>query len=253
MTKREQRDFRVRLAKLGDGGGRLALIGDSQTDPRARERVRKGMDRLMEGGRLRIVVDASELEWLTVDVVGAITGDFLRLCEAGGGLAFAALGRDVEELLDELGVLGFALPHRTVDDAATAVRYRAREDARPLRPERLVLDASTAPDGTTRSVCAIGSLDERGAAALERVIDAELAGGARQLVFDGQRLLDADPAGIATLVKLAERAKRRSRARLHFATLWGVVGAQLDALGLRTTLRTFDTPAEALLAFSDER
>lgn len=253
MARREQRGFRVNLQKLGAGGGRLTLLGDSEADPRARERVRKGMDRLIEGGRLRIVVDASALEWLTVDVVGAITGDFLRLCEAGGGLAFAALQPDVEAHLDELGVLGFALPHATVDDAATALRYRAREDAAPLRPERLQLVASTAPDGTTRVVTAIGSLDATGALALEQVVDAELAAGATQLVIDGQRLLDADPAGIATLVKLAERAKRRKKARLHFATLWGVVGAQVDALGLRTTLRTFDSAGEALLAFDDGR
>lgn len=248
MAKREQRDFRVSLSKLGEGGGRLALIGDSQTDPRARERVRKGMDQLMSGGRLRIVVDGGELERLTVDVVGAITGDFLRLCEAGGGLAFAALSRDVEELLDDLGVLGFALPHKTVEDAATALRYRAREDASPLRAERLQLAVSSAPDGTTRGVTLIGSLDEDASAALDAAVEAELAAGATQLVIDGQRLLDADPAGIATLVKLAERAKEK-KARLHYATLWGVVGAQLDALGLRAALRTFDSAGEARLAF----
>src|SRR5690606_14212415 len=108
-----------------------------------------------------------------------------------------------------------------------------------LRAARLQLDTTTAPDGRSRQVCAIGSLDEAGAAALDAAVEAELEAGVTQLVVDGQRLLDADPTGIATLVTLARRAEARA-ARLHFATLWGVVGAQVDALGLRTALRTFD-------------
>lgn len=246
-----QPEFTVNLAKLGAGTGRLNLRGNSERDERARERVRKGMDELLERGLLRVVVDGSELTWLTVDVVGAITGDFLRLVEAGGGIAFAALQPDVEDLLTDLGVLEYATPYDTGEEAAAALAEGGPE-LQPLRPERLILATNEAPDGKTKGLSLIGSLDAEGAPRLQALVEELIEAGARQIVIDGQRLLDADDAGIGALVMLSEAAQRR-KARIHFSTLWGVPGAIVEVLGLSAVLPTYPSAGEAMRAFAGEK
>lgn len=245
--------FKVGVHRLEERReGRLELVGNSETDDDARKKVRAGMERLIATGRTRIVVDCAALDWMTVDVVGAIVGDFVRLTQVGGGIAFAALPKDPEELLRDLGVLEFATAHRTIAAAAKATRTQGNpEGAGPPSEHRLSGQVSAGPGGV-QGIFLVGALEAPGVETLKAMFDeAVTTQKATKVLVDCAKLVDIDSDGLAGLVLLVQQLTAGGEVQVHFAQVWGVVGALLEVLGLGALLPLFPTQEAALTAFGD--
>jgi len=240
--------FKVSVSKLGAGVGQLQLRGNSDEDDKARKQVRKGLSAHFEKGRCRIVVEASELEWASADVLGAIAGDFLRAVEAGGGIAFAGLQGEARELADHLGMTQFVEAHPDVDAAKAALKAAAHEDGE-LRESRLKLMTTTANGGRVQVLLPCGSLSEGDLDQAQAMFAQLLENQPSKILLDGQRWLDLDAEGAAALVQFATQCQGAGM-QLVGSQVWGIPRALLEVMGLTAFLPLYDSPEEALATLS---
>lgn len=246
MSKKKP-GFAVEVAQRRDGIAVLSLVGNSEKHDEARDLVDAAMVKVLAAGQHRILVDATRLDWMTADVIGALIGDFQRLREAGGWIVFAGLNDEVGPFLQELGVLEFIGNTETVEEGAEWLLENVTETT-PISDKRLKVTGQEHPGGAL-VLGLVGSMGERQAEKFTEVVEGKIAKGASKLVIDCRKLLDA--AGIAHFLLLVERAKKLG-AKVSFATIWGVPGAVVETLGLGG-VRDIHADVDAAVAALQER
>jgi anti-sigma B factor antagonist len=90
---------------------------DVATTPEAREEL----DRQVEEGAIRVVLDLAETSFMDSSAIGMCLGMSQRLRSAGGGLAIAAAGPGVRTAMDLAGVRHVLSMHEDVDSALAAL------------------------------------------------------------------------------------------------------------------------------------
>ena len=247
MARRKQKTspgFEIEVEHREDGVTRVALSGNSEDSPSARDDVEGVLHQLLSENRHKLLIDTLRLDWFTADVVGALIGDHLRLSDAGGALIFVGLSEETGPLLQQLGVLEFIGHTEGVEEAADWL-HEAVQETRDIDPQRLHLKGEK--DGGVRVITLRGSLGEKEGKRLIKAVRAQIERGHRSIVLDCQTLLDA--AGLPALIKVVQEAQR-AEAQVVLATLWGVPGAIVNALGLDGVLPIYASREQAVAALS---
>ncbi|MGE0708294.1 MAG: STAS domain-containing protein [Planctomycetota bacterium] len=244
-TRGAQPGFSVERARRADGVDVIALVGDSERCEDARPLVAAAVAAALEADGRRILIDATRLDWMTIDVAGALVGDFPRLRDAGGWILFAGLDDQVGPLLEEVGVLDFIGHTETVEEGAAWLLEHVGETG-PLAPQRLETGEEEGPGGV-RILSLRGALDEADGLQLATRVQGLVAAGARGVVVDAAELLDAE--GLGALVLLAEQA-RAGGARLAVASLQGIPRAVVEVLGLDALLELHEDLDAALASLA---
>lgn len=242
----ERPRFELAVNHRYDGVSILSLAGDSEADDGARERLERAMINLLEAGHLRIVVDATQLEWLTLDVLGAIVGEFMRLTDAGGAMVFAGLDDQLGPMIGSLGVLEFIGHTETVPEAVEWLLENVGETTQVSR-RRLGVKRARHRETGALILELRGALGEEEGERLVRAVVAQIEEGFDRIVIEGRQLIDAP--GLGSLIELVERAKTLG-ARVVFATFRGLPGAAIGVLGLDAILEVHQDREAALAALA---
>ncbi|MBI4575275.1 MAG: STAS domain-containing protein [Planctomycetes bacterium] len=80
------------------------------------------VERLLDGGTVRLVVDCPELQYLSSSGCGVLVGLYKRLEESGGRLALARVPQGIRNILDVLQLSDYVRVLPTLEDALEAVR-----------------------------------------------------------------------------------------------------------------------------------
>ncbi|MBL4844483.1 MAG: STAS domain-containing protein [Planctomycetes bacterium] len=244
--RRKTPGFLVEVEHREDGVTRVALIGDSEKEDSARDEVAGILHQLLSENRHKILFDTTRLDWLTVDVVGALVGDTLRHGDAGGAMIFAGLNEETGPLLEQLGVLNFIGNTEEVEEAAEWL-HQAVGETKDVEPKRLVVKGQKDPSGV-RVISLRGALGEREGKRLVKTVRAQIEKGHTKIVLDCERLIDAN--GLAYLVQLVQECEQAD-AKLVLSTVWGVPATLIEVLGLHAILPIFPDREAAIATLVD--
>jgi anti-sigma B factor antagonist len=90
--------------------GRLNMV--------AAPRLRSAIDRLLEDGSTRLVLDLADVSFMDSSGLGAVITGLKRARQAGGDLRLAAAGEQVQTVMRLTNLDRVLRPHATVQDAA---------------------------------------------------------------------------------------------------------------------------------------
>lgn len=249
MARRRKRPkpqgFEVEVEQREDGVTRVALIGNSETSDTARDQVEGVIQQLLSENRHKLLFDTLRLDWFTVDVVGALVGDNLRLGEAGGAMIFVGLSERTGPILQDLGVMEFIGHAAEVEEAAEWL-HEAVQETTDIDPKRLTLKGVKDPSGV-RVITLRGSLGDKEGKRLVKVVRAQIEKGYRKILLDCQTLLDA--VGLPALIKVVEESQAAG-AKIALGTVWGVPLALIKTLGLDALLPIHPNREAAIAALT---
>jgi anti-sigma B factor antagonist len=98
-------------------GEAVVLQLDGRLNMVAAPKVRGAVDRLVEVGDARIVVDLSRTEFMDSSGLGALIGALRSARQAGGDLRIACVGEQVATVLSLTNLARVLRPHDTVQAA----------------------------------------------------------------------------------------------------------------------------------------
>ncbi len=90
--------------------GRLNMV--------AAPRLRSAIDRMLEDGSTRLVLDLADVSFMDSSGLGAVITGLKRARQAGGDLRLAAAGEQVQTVMRLTNLDRVLQPHTTVEDAA---------------------------------------------------------------------------------------------------------------------------------------
>ncbi len=90
--------------------GRLNMV--------AAPRLRSAIDRMLEDGSTRLVLDLADVSFMDSSGLGAVITGLKRARQAGGDLRLAAAGEQVQTVMRLTNLDRVLRPHATVQDAA---------------------------------------------------------------------------------------------------------------------------------------
>ena len=90
--------------------GRLNMV--------AAPRLRSAIDRMLEDGSTRLVLDLANVSFMDSSGLGAVITGLKRARQAGGDLRLAAAGEQVQTVMRLTNLDRVLRPHATVQDAA---------------------------------------------------------------------------------------------------------------------------------------
>jgi anti-sigma B factor antagonist len=85
---------------------------DAHTAPRLRERIRQ----LLDGGELRLVVDADGVEFMDSAALGVLVNGFKQATSGGGTIALVCTRPNITRLLNITGLDAMFPPFASVDE-----------------------------------------------------------------------------------------------------------------------------------------
>ncbi len=220
--------------------GILELSGHSESDPQAAVTVGRAVASCLGKGARHLVYDVAHAEWLTVDVIGELVADVIRVSNSGGHVVFCGAQGGVAVLLRDLGVLEYVQSFPTQKDALLAIARSPRQSTvEPRTLPRFALRREEQAGAVVFSPS--GALHADAATQMSQAVQQELAAG-RGVVIEGSALTHLDSDSMATLIHLGVT----SGDKVQLATVWGAPGAMFEAMPIMTIHPTVEDALKAL-------
>jgi anti-anti-sigma factor len=207
---REWQSLQVEATTVGDTGEIAVLSLRGIIDTVSAEKLRSALDQVITGGRVRVVTDMSQVEYVSSGGWGVFTERLRELRRAGGDIKLFGMDPDVYYVFTMLGfnivLSSFDLLADAIDDfraanpragldepdtARSAEQVVGRGDTRAIEPSPRIVAGTPGMDiiwesshDGVRIARVSGVIETTAVSLLSDELNRELAGAPRALLFD---------------------------------------------------------------------
>lgn len=242
--------FRVSVRRLPAGIAALDLSGF--IDRHTVHELDSALSQLIERGEIRLVVNCTDLGYLSSAGIGVFMAQLIRIHQAGGDMKFYGMNRQVRTLMD---VAGFSKVLEIYDTEADAVgRFRSERSARGAR-DAPALDAQTlAIDARdvgprVRVLQLSGDIDRHTIDSLERALARAIEGGRVEIVVSCAGVTFLSSTGMGALIQFLQKARAQG-GDIRFCHMQDNALTVLTMLGLQNIFQVFHEEEEAIASYA---
>lgn len=235
-------DLLIETRDLEDGISVLTLEGvlDKRSVAPLEQRVRG----LIDGGRLKLVVNCERLTQLSNDGMSVFLSHLIKLKKAGGDIKFCQMSPEVKSVLALLH-LNKLLVVKTTE--AEAVADFASAQKKPKEGEKLRIDVDEVGDV---SVCSLhGFVDRHTIALLDTTLADLLERGRARIVIDCAELTYISSNGMGVFISYVSKARAQG-GDIKLCTLRDVARTVITMLGLHRHFEVFESRSDAVTSFA---
>ncbi|MBX3466904.1 MAG: STAS domain-containing protein [Planctomycetes bacterium] len=236
-------ELRIETRDLEDGVTVLSLDGvlDKRSVAPLEQRVRE----LIDGGRLKLVVNCERLSQLSNDGMSVFLSHLIKLKKAGGDIKFCRMSPEVKSVLALLHLTKLLVVKETEAEAVADFAAQARQ--RPKEGEKLRIDVDEVGDV---SICSLhGFVDRHTINLLDSTLSGLLERGRARIVIDCAELTYISSNGMGVFISYVSKARSQG-GDIKLCTLRDVARTVITMLGLHRHFEVFEARADAITSFA---
>lgn len=236
-------DLRIETRDLEDGVSVLALEGvlDKRSVAPLEQRVRE----LIDGGRLKLVVNCERLTQLSNDGMSVFLSHLIKLKKAGGDIKFCQMSPEVKSVLSLLHLTKLLVVKDTEAEAVADFAAQARQ--KPKEGDKLRIGVDEVGDV---SICSLhGFVDRHTIAQLDSTLGDLLERGRARIVIDCAELTYISSNGMGVFISYVSKARAQG-GDIKLCTLRDVARTVITMLGLHRHFEVFESRSDAVTSFS---
>lgn len=236
-------ELRIETRDLEDGISVLALEGvlDKRSVAPLEQRVRE----LIDGGRLKLVVNCERLTQLSNDGMSVFLSHLIKLKKAGGDIKFCQMSPEVKSVLSLLHLNKLLVVKNTEAEAVADFASQARQ--KPKESEKLRIDVDEVGDV---SICSLhGFVDRHTIALLDSTLADLLERGRARIVIDCAELTYISSNGMGVFISYVSKARAQG-GDIKLCNLRDVARTVITMLGLHRHFEVFEARSDAVTSFS---
>lgn len=235
-------ELSIETRDLEDGVSVLSLGGvlDKRSVAPLEQRVRE----LIDGGRLKLVVNCERLTQLSNDGMSVFLSHLIKLKKAGGDIKFCQMSPEVKSVLSLLHLNKLLV---VKDTEAQAVADFASARQKPKEGEKLRIDVDEVGDV---SICSLhGFVDRHTIALLDTTLADLLERGRARVVIDCAELTYISSNGMGVFISYVSKARAQG-GDIKLCNLRDVARTVITMLGLHRHFEVFESRSDAVTSFS---
>lgn len=235
-------ELTIETRDLEDGVSVISLAGvlDKHSVAPLEQRVRE----LIDGGRLKLVVNCERLTQLSNDGMSVFLSHLIKLKKAGGDIKFCQMSPEVKSVLSLLHLNKLLV---VKDTEAQAVADFATARQKPKEGEKLRIDVEEVGDV---SVCSLhGFVDRHTIALLDSTLGDLLERGRSRIVIDCAELTYISSNGMGVFISYVSKARAQG-GDIKLCNLRDVARTVITMLGLHKHFDVFESRSDAVTSFS---
>lgn len=242
--------FSVQLRPLPAGVTALDLHGF--VDRHTVHTLDEALARLVKQGEIRLVVNCTDLGYLSSAGIGVLMAQLMRMHQQGGDMKFYGMNVQVRTLMD---VAGFSKVLEICDSEAEALSRFRREQRQREEKAAQSIDAHTLRIGVREMAGPIavvdlaGDIDRHSIDALERALQGLLDKGRVSLVIDCSGVTFLSSTGMGSFIKFLQGARAKG-GDVRFCQMQDNALTVLTMLGLQNIFQVFETEEEAVTSYA---
>lgn len=236
-------ELRIETRDREDGVSVLALEGvlDKRSVAPLEQRVRE----LIDGGRLKLVVNCERLTQLSNDGMSVFLSHLIKLKKAGGDIKFCQMSPEVKSVLALLHLNKLLVVKNTEAEAVADFAAQARQ--KPKEGEKLRIDVEEVGDVSISSLH--GFVDRHTIALLDSTLADLLERGRARVVIDCAELTYISSNGMGVFISYVSKARAQG-GDIKLCNLRDVARTVITMLGLHRHFEVFESRSDAVTSFS---
>ncbi|MEZ6188907.1 MAG: STAS domain-containing protein [Planctomycetota bacterium] len=239
-------DFRVDVRELENGVNVLALRG--VLDKTSSTQLEQVLRDSSAAGRLKFVVNCSQLENVSSDGMGVFLSHLIRIRKARGDIKFCEVGERVEGVLKTLN-LNKLLVVKPTESAAIQEFGGGDADPTPSSRKLKKLSVERSSEGNATVLALQGFVDRHTIGQLDQELEACLAEAHANIVIDCADLSWISSNGVGVLFSYVSKARNVS-GDIRLCCLRDVARTVITMLGLHKHFQVFETRQEAVASYA---
>ena len=219
-------------------------------DKRTTGKLDKAIAALVERSRLRIVVDCTNLEYVSSDGMGIFLSYLIKIRKAGGDIKFCTMPPQARTVLSLLGLQNLVELFETEEEALT--EFRKAEQGRELKKAdqadsklRITVDPT---DTGVHVVILNGFIDRHTLATLDKTLKQLLDDGNVQIVVDFAELSYISSNGVGIFIRYVNWARGRG-GDIRFCAMRDIAHTVITMLGLHNLFKIYESRDQAIVSY----
>jgi anti-sigma B factor antagonist len=235
-------------------GGVVALDLRGFVDKRTVHKLDESIGRLLEQGRIKIIVNCAELGYISSVGIGTFLSYLIKVRKAGGDIKFCSMSREAQTILT---VIGSGNLFELCESEAAALKSferrerereaRERAQAEEAKERKLVVDFR-ALDAEVCVLRLVGIVDRHESPQLESAIQRALTEGRSKIVVNCDGLKYIDSRGVGIFIAYLSKARAKG-GDIRFCHMRDIARTWISILGLQNMVNVHETEAQAIASY----
>ena len=235
-------ELRIETRDLDDGISVVTL--DGILDKRGTAPLEQKVRELIDGGRLKLVVNCERLTHLSSDGMSVFLSHLIKIKKAGGDIKFSNMSPEVKSVLAVLGLNKLLVVKPTEKDA---VADFIAAKAKPKETEKLRIELDDVGDV---AVCSLyGFVDRHTIGLLDNVLAQLIEKGRARIVIDCAELTYISSNGVGVFISYVSKARNHG-GDIKLCNLGDVARTVINMLGLHRHFELFESRSDAVTSFA---
>jgi anti-sigma B factor antagonist len=238
----------LRIAARDLDGGVTVLDLDGALDKRTVGELEKTMTGLADRGRLRLVVNAERLNYISSDGMGVFLSHLIKIRKSGGDIKFCNMRDEARTVVSYLGLAKLLTIKETEREAVSDFKKAEPKDA-AKEPDKLRIELEER--GNVSVLILHGFIDRHTIELLDKTLRGLFDKSRSKLVIDCAELTYISSNGMGVFISYVNKA-RNLNGDIRFCAMRDIAKTVITMLGLHRLFQVFETRDQAVSSFAGD-